>query len=194
MKNLSELLNFFEKIGQLKKIKRTGWLHWGVNDAEHVSDHAFRMAVMAMFFAKHLKCNELKLVKLALAHDLHESICGDLTLDYSKYIPEAKGLSAEEKEKLEWKAMEELCSLLDKKTAKEFRKLWIEAEQGKTREAKIVRELDKLEMLLQASEYDREKNYSQPLFRAFLETTGKQITERKLKAFLGKIAENAGKV
>ena len=185
----AKLLPFFEKIGELKKIKRTGWLHWGVNDAEHVSDHAFRMAVMAMLFAKELKCNELKLVKLALVHDLQESICGDLVLDYSKYLPESKGLSAEEKERLERQALAELCSFLDEKTEKEFKKLWMEAEHGKSREARIVRQLDKLEMLLQASEYEREKNCKKPLFRAFMQSSSHQIEEKQLKQFLGKIEE-----
>ncbi len=191
--SLEEMLSFFEKIGGLKKIRRTGWVKRKVRDPEHVSDHAFRVSVMAMMFAKALKCNQLKLIKLALVHDLQEAVCGDLILDYSKYNSNAKGLSEKEKAEKEKGALEELCSLLDKKTAKEFRKLWIEADEGNTREAIIVRELDKLEMLLQASEYERENNGLRPLFSQFLDANGKFIKEPSLKRILEKITEKTTK-
>jgi len=201
MKNLSELLPFFEKIGELKKIQRTGWKRWGISNAEHVSDHAFRMSVMAMFFAKELKCNEQKLVQLALVHDLHESICGDLILDYSSYHPKAKGLPKKEKKKIERKAMEKLAKLLPKEKGKKFKKLWIEAEKGKTREGKILRELDKLEMLLQAAEYERESNNTLGILPAFLRANQRFIKEDELKRFLEKMGQtgrekwkSAGKV
>ena len=47
---LQNLLEFFLKISDLTRLKRTGWVRSGVRDPETVAGHMFRMAVMAMLF------------------------------------------------------------------------------------------------------------------------------------------------
>ena len=50
--NPQDLINFFTKVGQLKKIKRTGWVLRGVQDPESIADHSFRLALMAWIFGQ----------------------------------------------------------------------------------------------------------------------------------------------
>ena len=80
---------------------------------------------------------------MALIHDLAEAKVGDITpLD---------GISKKEKHDLEEKAMIKLVNSLD--NGKDLLSLWKEFEEGKTKEAKFVKRLDKLEMMFQAYEY-----------------------------------------
>jgi putative hydrolase of HD superfamily len=84
-----------------------------------------------------------KVIKMALIHDLAEAKVGDITpLD---------GISKKEKHDLEEKAMIKLVNSLD--NGKDLLSLWKEFEEGKTKEAKFVKRLDKLEMMFQAYEY-----------------------------------------
>jgi putative hydrolase of HD superfamily len=183
-KKKENYLEFFETINRLKEIKRTGWIIVGVKNPESVAEHSFRTAIMAFFLAKRLKCNKEKLVKICLLHDLHESICGDLILDYTSYYPEAKGLGKKEKAKQEKKAFEELTQIIGQGDSKEFSSLWKELERQKTREAKAAKELDVLEMLLQAAEYEKTKNFEKPIWKPWLERNRKRIKNRELKKIL----------
>ena len=45
---LKHLLEFFIKISDLTRLKRTGWVKSGVRDPERVAGHMYRMGVMAM--------------------------------------------------------------------------------------------------------------------------------------------------
>ncbi len=178
-----KLTVFFETIGKLKKIRKTGMVKSGVKEAESVADHSLRVAAMALFLARKLGCDENKLVKMAIVHDLHESICGDLTLDYTAYGSQA-GLPPEEKKRREMQAMEEFCALLECGCEKDFKELWLEAEKGATKEAQVLHEIDKLEMLLQAAEYQREGNGRADLFSLFYRVNEKEIKIPLLRKIL----------
>jgi putative hydrolase of HD superfamily len=82
-------------------------------------------------------------MKIALVHDLAEAIVGDITPN--------DGISKDEKRRLEKAAMEEICA--DRKDLIEF---WQEYEDGVSLEAKIVKDFDKLEMILTAGEYENQ--------------------------------------
>lgn len=183
------LLDFFHALENLKNTPRTGWLKVGVSNPESISDHKLRMSVMALVLAPRLKCDSKKLVELCLVHDLHESICGDLILDYSKYYSDVTGLSPQEKKEKERNAMKQLFSMLNNKTRKKLETLWNEFETGKTREAKIARELDKLEMLFQASEYQNAHNFKKTIWEPWLDSNGKSIQHPVLKKLLQELAE-----
>ncbi|XP_046958631.1 5'-deoxynucleotidase HDDC2 isoform X3 [Lynx rufus] len=42
------LLQFLRLVGQLKRVPRTGWVYRNVQSPESVSDHMYRMAIMAL--------------------------------------------------------------------------------------------------------------------------------------------------
>lgn len=86
-------------------------------------------------------------MKIALAHDLAEAIVGDITPH--------DGVSADEKHTRERKVMTEIRDELGDEAGQELFELWHEYEQGKTPEAVVVKQFDKLEMLIQADEYEK---------------------------------------
>lgn len=142
-----ELLELFHKLGDLKTIKRAGIVRMGVPNAESIADHSFRVAIIAMFFSDYLKDIDCqKLIKMALIHDIPETICGDITPH--------DGISLEEKKKIEKIALAELLSKIPNKD--EYIDLWHEYDEGKSHEAKIVQNIDKLEMVIQAGEYQQQ--------------------------------------
>jgi len=157
MSQTKNTIDFLSICGKLKQTKRTGWTKYKeiTSRVESVADHSFRIALMAFVFGlqqeedKEEKVLDVqKLVTMALVHDIAESIVGDIT-------PHC-GISKEEKNTLEVEAMEKLKETLGDVAGETIETLWLEYENGSSREARVVKELDKLEMLLQASEYENE--------------------------------------
>uniref|UniRef100_A0A8C6ZW56 HD domain containing 2 n=1 Tax=Nothoprocta perdicaria TaxID=30464 RepID=A0A8C6ZW56_NOTPE len=71
------LLQFLRLVGQLKRVPRTGWVLRKVERPESVSDHMYRMAVMALA-AGDASLDKGRCVRLALVHDMAECIVGDI--------------------------------------------------------------------------------------------------------------------
>jgi putative hydrolase of HD superfamily len=65
--------------GKLKELKRTGWVESGILEPESVADHSYRTTLLAMILSDQKGLDTLKTVKMALLHDLVESVTGDLT-------------------------------------------------------------------------------------------------------------------
>jgi len=141
MKDIIELLH---QIGKLKDLKRAGWVLKKVPNPESVADHSFRTSIMALLLADKLNLDKNKCVQMALIHDIGESLSGDIT-------PHDK-INEKEKHELEKKAME---SLFKKVNGNNIFDLWNEYEERKSPESKFIYELDKIEMLLQAFEYEQ---------------------------------------
>ena len=149
-------IDFFSIVGKLKRTPRTGWTKYPeiTSQVESVADHSFRIALMAFVFGLQQQqqgegsLDVQKLVTIALVHDISESIVGDIA-------PHC-GISKEEKNRLEVEAMQKLKHVLGDVAGETIEALWLEYENGSSREARVVKELDKLEMLLQASEYENE--------------------------------------
>lgn len=87
----------------------------------------------------------LKTLKMVLVHDLGEIYAGDIWA-----FKKAKA----NKLKLEEAAIKKIVKSLEPKIRKELIKLWQEAEAGNTKEAKFVKALDRLEVLIQHNEAD----------------------------------------
>ena len=100
MENIIEL---FHKAGELKNLKRTGWVMRGIKDCESVAEHSFRTAFMRMLLAERFGVGREKTVCMELVHDLAESVVGDITPH--------DGISVEEKSAKERKAIEELSEV-----------------------------------------------------------------------------------
>jgi len=140
------VLKFLEDVGKLKLVAREGWKLRGVKNPESVAEHSFRTAFIAMMLSDIEKCNTQNVLKMALLHDLQESKTGDLTVFSKNYV---------KKKALEKKAIKKIFNSLPKKLRKEYLKIWKEYEEGSTKEAKLVKQADKLELLIQAAEYEK---------------------------------------
>ena len=91
------------------------------------------------------KLDTLKLLRMALIHDIPEAIIGDL-------MPNQKTSETRKSEKV---AMNKMLSLLPKDQRENYLAVWNEYQEGKTKEAKAVRQIEKIEMALQAKEYEK---------------------------------------
>lgn len=143
------LIDFLSMVGRLKRLPRTGWVEAGVGDPESVADHSFRTAVLAMILADLEGLDSEKAMRMALLHDLAEAETGDLTPDQKREMGAA--YASEER-----RALERVLSTLPKGLSARYSALLVEYNRGESAEALAVARADRLEMLLQALEYEGE--------------------------------------
>jgi len=137
---------FFFQIAGLKKLPRSGWkIKLGLDDSESVAEHSYMMSVMSMVLADMKSLNSEKVIKMSILHDWAESKIGD-------FMPDEIGY--DKKSELENYAMTEILELLPQKIQSDYQDMWNEFLVGHTPEARLVHELDKLEMALQAKIYE----------------------------------------
>ncbi|CAN6552367.1 unnamed protein product [Malus baccata var. baccata] len=164
----SSAIDFLSLCHRLKTTKRAGWVKRDVKDPESIADHMYRMGLMALIASDIPGVDRDKCIKIAIVHDIAEAIVGDITP--SDGIPKA------EKSRREQEALDHMCKLLGGGSiAKEVGELWMEYEGNSSPEAKIVKDLDKVEMILQALEYEKEQG--KDLEEFFQSTAGKFQTD-----------------
>lgn len=181
---MDDLLHFFLLAGRLKQTPRAGWPLRGVADPESVADHSFRLALLALVLAPRADepLDRERCVAMALVHDLAECLVGDIT--------PFDGVPAEEKQRREAEAMRHLA---ERAGDPHLLELWREYDAAATPEARFVKELDKLETVIQAAEYERagaadaaglqefwegaERRLASPLARALLEALARERGE-----------------
>ncbi|KAJ6646225.1 5'-deoxynucleotidase HDDC2, partial [Pseudolycoriella hygida] len=163
--SLNGIVKFLEIVGNLKHIKRAGWVLRNVPNCETVAGHMYRMSIMTFLLEgkeglDRVKCLEME----ALVHDLAESLVGDIT----PYC----GISKEEKKKKEMEAMQQIANLIEPR-GKHLMELFLEYEENKTPESKFVKDLDRLDMVLQAFEYEKRDECLKKHQEFFDSTNGK---------------------
>ncbi len=146
------ILELIENLHTLKMLPRSGWRIRGIKEAESVADHCYRMATLAMVLADWLVANGVevdapRVIRMALVHEFGEAKIGDIPYPAMRFIPD------ELKHTAERGAVETMTTHLDK-VGQHYLTLWDEFEAGETLEAKIVRAADKLEMMVQVTEYE----------------------------------------
>ena len=147
--NIAELIDFIAEVGKLKRLPRTGWVESGVPDPESVADHSFRVALISLVLADEKGLDSLRAVRMALIHDLAEAETGDLT-------PGQKEADLRGFTRAEGVAMTKLLEKLPETIRETYIAAWREFSEASTEEARLVRDADKLEMVIQASEYQGE--------------------------------------
>ena len=155
-------MEFFSKVGELKGLPRTGWVEAGIGEPESVADHCFRTSIIAMVLSDLQGHDAAKAVRMALLHDLAEIETGDLTPGQKR--ERGPSLMTEEEG-----AVANLLSLLPGDLAERYMELWEELREGASPEAEVVAHADKLEMVLQAVEYE-EGDGSPELLQRFWHT------------------------
>jgi len=175
-KNLiKKYFEFFFDLKKLKKMPRTGWVLRGVKNPETVAEHTFGLAFLSWILGSETELNISKLIKIALSHDLCEVFAGDRTpFWYYPKLPKEKKVRekmlekwarlsrktwkkvAHKKRKAEKRALLKLLKNLDKPIKSEIFHLWIEYENSTSKEGKFVRQLNRVETLIQAIEYFKE--------------------------------------
>lgn len=145
------LLALYSQVATLKLLPRTGWLQRGVAAAESVAEHTFGVAALALLVGDAIDgLDRAKLLTLALLHDMAEALLSDLPASARRLI------GAEHKHQAERRAMEELFAR--GLGFKHYAELWAEYTSGASAEARLIKELDRIEMLTQALAYERAGN------------------------------------
>lgn len=170
-------LEFALKALELKDIERTGWIVRSVESPESIADHSFFLALLCLLYADKEKLNAKKCVSLALVHDLHESICGDIC---SREFEHEQEMSNAEKKRVEENAILEFLELVPAEQRKKTKSLAIEFLGQSSKEAIFVRDMDLLEMCLQALYYKKKNRAPADLSDFF------RKTKRELKTRTGK--------
>jgi len=139
---------------QLKSVKRSGWIYKEISTPESVADHSYGISLLALFLPLPRGVNRDRLVKMALLHDVSESIVGDPIYENGK-LRNVKKYNSILKEK------KKALVTLFKDDFPEQKELALEYLEQKTPEAKFLKELDKLESVLQALAYEKKHHPDQ---------------------------------
>ena len=128
MENLKKIFEFLHLAGRLKEVERYNQKKNG--QKESVADHCWRLSLMAFLLAEEigLNINLFRAVKIAIVHDITESLTGDID---AILVMEGK-VSKEEKRGLEESAIEEIKNILPSEAGEEICGLWTEYEACQT--------------------------------------------------------------
>ncbi|XP_048427619.1 5'-deoxynucleotidase HDDC2-like [Pyrus x bretschneideri] len=155
----------------MQTTKGKGWINQGIKGSESLADHMYRMALMSLIAGDVPGLNRGR-SKIQIVHDTAEAIVGDITP--SDGVPKAV------KSRMEQAALDEMCLVLGGgirflSAAEEMKGLWMEYENNLSIESNIGKDFDKVEMILQALEYEME--HGKVLDEFFISTAGKFRTD-----------------
>ncbi|HOD53429.1 MAG TPA: HD domain-containing protein [Candidatus Cloacimonadota bacterium] len=179
--SLSEEFSFYEILFQLKNLYRQGWLQAGISKehCESIADHSFALAMLCLKYQKDYPemLDMEKMLKMTLIHDLAEAVIGDIT--------PSEEISLKDKFSMEKEAIESILSHFP--DSDELLDIWLDFETGGSSTALYVKQMDKIEMMLQALVY---QNHSVDL-SSFFESTEKQMQNDFFKDLRLKIINKA---
>lgn len=141
-KEYEKILKFMGLLERLKCNTRHSWT--STNRRESVAEHSYRLCVLAWLLSNQFpECNQEKLIKMCLFHDLGEAVTGDIP-SFEKQEEDIQ----REKEAIQ-KVLEEM---LEGEQRKEVQDLFEEIEGKKTLESRLFHALDKIEAVIQHNE------------------------------------------
>jgi putative hydrolase of HD superfamily len=150
-----DAIGLFLEAATLKRIPRMGWAMRGVPHVESVAEHSHAMTIVALVLADLLNAsgtlaiplNLEKVLAIATLHDLAEARLTDLPASAQRLIPDAI------KSQAEATAIRDLLGALP--SAGRLVGWWHEFEDESTPEGRLVRDADKLEMMVQCLRYEQ---------------------------------------
>jgi putative hydrolase of HD superfamily len=141
-----ELLNFYN----LKDEERA-WIElFGISNGESVSGHSWNVAFLTLLFGMEKDVDTLNSLKMSIIHDLAEAETGDII---NRAKDSRREITEEEKHHREKEFWNKIGN---KEDFEELHELWQESEDRETVEAKIVKDMDLLDLCLQAVKYQKE--------------------------------------
>lgn len=140
MTDLAGRLRFIQEAERLKSVLRSGFTSTGRQ--ESTAEHTWRLCLLAMSLQDLLGPLDFeRLLKLCIVHDLGEALNGD--------IPASAAGSVPDKSARERRDLLELAASLPTALRADLLALWEEYEHATTREARVVKVLDKIETIIQ---------------------------------------------
>ncbi|KAI9843424.1 MAG: hypothetical protein M1838_002630 [Thelocarpon superellum] len=145
---------FFHLLARLKTTPREGWRRFNIHHGESIADHMYRMSLLTMFAPPSLasRLDVARCTQMALVHDMAESLVGDITPVDN--VPKAEK-SRREAATMDYLADDLLGQVHGGLVGAQLKEVWEEYEQSETLESQFVHDIDKLELLLQMTEYEQ---------------------------------------
>ena len=142
------ILRLFECIHPLDRVARAGYVLRGVTEPESVAAHSHFVALLALLFveAQPQRWDRHKVLAMALTHDLAEAQLMDIPM------PAAQAHLREAKHVAEQAITDEMLGDLPGNLPELHR----EYAAGETPEARLLRGLDKAQMMIKIYHYQRE--------------------------------------
>lgn len=170
------LLAAYLEMNHLKRLFRQGWLQAGVprEYCESVAEHVFGMTLLAWMVVESGLVPDIdrdKVIRMTLAHEIGEIYTGDITPN--------DGVAVDEKQRREREGLLRVTNRLPNGT--EWVALWEEFEAGGSNEARLVRQLDRLEMALQAWVYEKQLGMN---LERFFHSAERAVNSPELKGLL----------
>jgi putative hydrolase of HD superfamily len=138
------LVNYIFEIGQLKRLKRSGFTLSGINQADSVAEHSHRAAIIGYILAEMEGANAEKVASMLLIHDLAECRVMDQHKVAARY---------QNNKQAEIIAFNEQLESLPPSIAKKFLRYFTETNERQSKEGIIAKDADWLELAFQAKEY-----------------------------------------
>ena len=147
----ADVVTLYSRLATLKLLPRIGWLQRGVAHPESIAEHTFGVATLALLICDTVPgLDRGKLLAIALVHDMAEVLLTDLPATARRLI------GAEAKHAAERRAVGELFAALP--NCEEYLARWDDYANAGSPEARLVKGLDRIEMLAQALDYERAGN------------------------------------
>ena len=143
----------------LYKVPRKAWVDIGVSaeKVENVGQHTEALTALFNSVIEQIdpekKLDRVKMLRLIQIHDWPEALVGDQIVYNKDKAKEV--LLKEKKKKEELEAMEKLCGKFGEKGQK-LMILWQEYERGGSAEARLIKQMDKLQAVSKAWEYEKQ--------------------------------------
>ena len=143
-----QILTLFRTLHPLDRIPRAGYVMRGVTEPESVSAHSHFVALLALLFVERYpeEFSRDRVLAMALVHDLAEARLMDIPM------PVADAHLKEAKQRAEQAIAAEMLDGLPGNLAA----LHVEFDEAKTPEARLLRGLDKAQMMIKVWCYDLE--------------------------------------
>lgn len=179
-------VEFARLAGGLKTTPRTGWVRRQVPKYESVADHSWRVAVLSLLLPED-EFDVSRCMAMGLVHDMAESLTGD-------FCPE-DNVSKDDKHRMEVEAMKRIAEALNRSFNPENGKdsvamsrlldLFHEYEERESKEAIAVKDIDMLDMIMQAEEY--EKTFGNELSEFFVTTPPSKFSTPLLREIASRV-------
>lgn len=150
MNNINKIIEFIKEIENLKSVTRTAWTKTGRR--ESTAEHTWRLAMLLMILEEDFKDVDInKAIKMSLVHDLGELYDGDISAVLQH--------DNDNKSEMEERAMNRMLKILPEGISKQIYDLWTEYNECSTKEAKLVKAMDKLETIVQHNQGTNPKDF-----------------------------------
>ncbi len=147
----ARLIASYERLLPLKRLPRTGWLQRSVSQPESIADHEWGVALLALLTSTAVPgVDREQLLTIAILHDLGEALLGDLPHTARDLLGAATKRDAERA------AIQQLIGTLP--GAEALLASYEAYVEGSTPEARLVKGLDRIELLVQTLDYERGGN------------------------------------